>query len=147
MLQTTFGNTKQGEKMLEKELLKKKVWAVVGATQNTKKYGYLIYKKLKAKGYEAYAINPVYETIEDDKCYKDLSSLPTKPEAINMVVSPKRAKGIVDEAAKLGIKYIWFQPDTYNDEVLAYTKEKGIEYVLACILVATSLYVRGKKKE
>lgn len=128
--------------MLEKELLEKKVWAVVGVNQDEKKHGNMIYRKLKKKGYQAYAINPIYDTVDGDKCYKNLSSLPEIPEVINMVVSPKRAIAVIDEAASLGIKYIWFQPDTYDDDTLAYTKEKGIEYVLACVLVATSLYAK-----
>ncbi|NCA67656.1 MAG: CoA-binding protein, partial [Clostridia bacterium] len=37
---------------MELELLKKKVWAVAGANQNPDKYGNMIYKRLKEKGYE-----------------------------------------------------------------------------------------------
>ncbi len=123
--------------MLEELMLEKKIWAVVGANRNSEKYGNMIYKKLKVRGYEAYAVNPVYDSVEGDPCYKDLSSLPKLPEVIDMVVSPKRAKPVIEEAAKLGIKYIWFQPGTYDDEVLALTKNLGLEAVQACVLVAT----------
>ncbi len=123
--------------MLEELMLEKKIWAVVGANRNSKKYGNMIYKKLKARGYETYAVNPVYESVEGDQCYKDLSSLPKLPEVIDMVVSPKRAKPVLKEAAKLGIRYIWFQPGTYDDEVLELAKNLGLEAVQACVLVAT----------
>ena len=33
--------------MMEEEMLKKKVWAVIGANSNPEKYGNMIYKKLK----------------------------------------------------------------------------------------------------
>jgi predicted CoA-binding protein len=62
--------------MLEEMMLDRKVWAVVGANENPEKYGNMIYRKLRAKGYEVYPVNPNYETVEGDKCYKDLSSLP-----------------------------------------------------------------------
>ncbi|MDK2800034.1 MAG: uncharacterized protein PWP27_754 [Clostridiales bacterium] len=123
--------------MLEELMLEKKVWAVVGANQNPEKYGNMIYKKLKVRGYEVYAVNPLYDTVEGDPCYKDLSSLPKLPEVIDMVVSPKRAKPVIEEAAKLGIKYIWFQPGTYDDEVMDLAKNLGLEAVQACVLVAT----------
>jgi hypothetical protein len=97
----------------------------------------MIYKKLKVRGYEVYAVNPLYDTVEGDPCYKDLSSLPKLPEVIDMVVSPKRAKPVIEEAAKLGIKYIWFQPGTYDDEVMDLAKNLGLEAVQACVLVAT----------
>lgn len=123
--------------MLEEKMLEKKVWAVVGANQDREKYGNMIYRKLKTRGYEAYAVNPMYETIEGDKCYKDLSSLPKVPEVIDMVVSPKRGKSVVEEAAQLGIRYIWLQPGTYDDELLKRIDELGLEAVQACVLVAT----------
>lgn len=123
--------------MLEELMLEKKIWAVVGANQNPEKYGNMIYKKLKIRGYEVYAVNPIYDMVEGEICYKDLSSLPKLPKVINMVVTPKRSKLILEEAAKLGIKYIWFQPGTYDDEVWELAKKLGLEAVQACALVAT----------
>lgn len=122
--------------MLEEMMMEKKVWAVVGANDNPEKYGNMIYKKLKKFGYTVYPVNPNYEEIEGDKCYKDLSSLPEKPEVIDMVVSPKRGMAVLKEAASLGIQNIWLQPGTYNDEVMELIKSEGLTAVQACILVA-----------
>lgn len=123
--------------MLEEKMLEKKIWAVVGANQDQDKYGNMIYRKLKLRGYEVYAVNPMYETIEGDICYKDLSSLPKLPEVIDMVVSPKRGKPVLEEAARLGVSYIWLQPGTYDDELMKLIGELGLEAVQACVLVAT----------
>ncbi len=123
--------------MLEEKMLEKKVWAVVGANRNPEKYGNMIYKKLKLRGYEVYAVNPLYDTVEGDQCYQNLTSLPRLPDVVNMVVSPKRAKPVIEEAAKLGIQYIWFQPGTYDDTVLALASQLGLKSVQACALVAT----------
>ncbi|HEY9061716.1 MAG TPA: CoA-binding protein [Pseudobacteroides sp.] len=123
--------------MLEETMLEKKVWAVVGANRRQEKYGNMIYCKLKNKGYEVYAVNPVYDEVEGDKCYKDLSSLPKVPEVINMVVSPKRGKVFLEEAARLGISYIWLQPGTYDDEIMKQIDDLGLKSVQACVLVAT----------
>ncbi len=90
--------------MIEELMLEKKVWAVVGANQNPEKYGNMIYKKLKARGYDVFAVNPLYDSVEGDLCYKDIASLPKIPEVIDMVVSPKRAKAVIEEAAKLSSK-------------------------------------------
>ncbi|NCA92455.1 CoA-binding protein [bacterium] len=125
---------------MELELLNKKVWAVAGANQNPDKYGNMIYKRLKEKGYEVYAVNPMYNSIEGDMCYANLTSLPALPEVVCMVVSPQRALPILEEASELGIKYIWFQPDTYDDDALSRVKELNLTAVYACVLVATRLY-------
>lgn len=123
--------------MLEEIMLEKKIWAVVGANQDPEKYGNMIYRKLKKRGYEVYAVNPMYNSIEGDVCYKDLSTLPVLPEVIDMVVSPKRGKIFIEEAAKLGIKYIWLQPGTHDDELIKQIEELGLQSVQACVLVAT----------
>lgn len=122
--------------MLEEKMLEKKIWAVVGANDDPSKYGNMIYRKLLSRGYTVYPVNPKYETLEGNPCYKDLSSLPQKPEVIDMVVSPKRGRPILEEAARLGIENIWYQPGTYDEELLAYTSSIGLTYVLACVLVA-----------
>lgn len=123
--------------MLEEKMLEKRIWAVVGANQDPEKYGNMIYRKLRTRGYEVYAVNPMYETVEGDKCYKDLTSLPKRPEVIDMVVSPKRGKLVLIEAASLGIRYVWLQPGTYDEELLKLIDELEIEAVQACVLVAT----------
>ncbi len=123
--------------MLEEIMLQKKVWAVIGANQDPEKYGNMIYRKLKKRDYEVYAVNPMYDNIEGDPCYKDLSSLPKLPEVINMVVSPKRGKPVLEEAARLGIKYIWLQPGTHDNDLMKLIDELGLEAVQACVLVAT----------
>jgi predicted CoA-binding protein len=124
--------------MLEDMMLEKKVWAVAGANQDPEKFGNKIYKRLKDKGYEVYAVNPVYDTVEGDVCYKDLSSLPKVPDVLNMVVSPKRGRAIIAEASKLGIKYVWLQPGTYDDDLLKLINDLGLQAVMACVLVATN---------
>lgn len=123
--------------MLEEQMLEKNIWAVIGANQNRDKYGNMIYRKLKRKNYQVYAVNPMYNEIEGDKCYPDLSSLPVVPEVINFVVSPKRTIDFLKEAADLGVKYVWFQPGTHNETNLQLASDLGLQYVLACVLVAT----------
>lgn len=117
-------------------LIHSKRWAVIGANDNPEKYGNIIYKRLKAEGREVYPVNPLYKSVDGDPCYPDLSSLPAKPEVVNMVVTPKRGYAVVDEAEQLGISHIWFQPGTHDDALLSYTEEKGMTALTACVLVA-----------
>ncbi|NLW12326.1 MAG: CoA-binding protein [Clostridiaceae bacterium] len=118
-------------------MLEYKQWAVVGANSKPEKYGNKIFRRLRAKGYDVYPVNPVYKEIEGEQCYPDLSSLPSKPEVINMVVSPKRGGAFLKEAAELGIKYIWLQPGTHDDSVMSLIDELGLTALQGCVLVAT----------
>lgn len=122
---------------LKKEMLDKKVWAVVGATTNEEKFGYKIYKKLKDRGYEVYPVNPRCDEIEGDKCYKSISDLPVKPDCVDMVVPPKVSNNVVNEIVENGIEYVWFQPGTFTEETIDLAEEKGLKFVYYdCVLVA-----------
>lgn len=121
-----------------KELMKKRVWAVVGANNNPDKYGNIIYKRLKAAGYTVYPVNPLYESVEGDTCYPNLTALPEIPDVIDMVVTPKRGYAIVDEAHKLGIQHFWFQPGTHDEDLVAHTEAKEMTALQGCVLVALS---------
>ena len=123
-------------KLLEEMMLEKKVWAVVGANDNPKKYGSMIYRKLKSRGYRVYPVNPNYEAIEGDKCYPNLSALPEVPEVVDMVVSPRIGYQVIEEAGRLGIKYIWLQPGTYDDKLMKIVENEDMTAVQACVLVA-----------
>lgn len=122
--------------MEEERMLEKKLWAVVGVTEDPAKYGNMIFKKLLSSGYRVYPVNPNYESVDGHPCYKNLSALPEKPDVIDMVISPKRGKLILEEAAGLGIENIWFQPGTYDEELLEFASAKGLTTVQACVLVA-----------
>lgn len=122
---------------VKKEMLSKKVWAVVGATPDSEKFGYKIYKKLKEHGYTAYGVNPKYESLDGDKLYSSLKDLPEKPECIDMVVNPKVTKSTLTEIKELGIEYVWFQPGTFDEDIIDMAEEYGLQIVYYdCVLVA-----------
>ncbi|MCQ4923815.1 CoA-binding protein [Tissierella carlieri] len=122
---------------IKEEMLSKKVWVVAGVTANKDKYGYKIWKKLKEHNYETYGVNPNYEEIEGDTIYHSVKELPKKIDVLDMVVPPKIAIQTLDEAKAAGIEYIWFQPGTYNDEVLNKARELELKILYDDCVYAT----------
>ena len=123
------------EQLINK-MLEQKKWAVVGASRNKDKFGYRIYKLLKDRGYNAVPINPVYSEVDGDLTKSDLLGLDEAVDCISVVVSPKRAKKVVRDAIELWIENIWFQPGTYNDEIIELAKKGNLNVVYDnCVLV------------
>ncbi len=121
---------------LIKSMLDKKVWAVVGATENPDKFGNKIYKKLKRFGYEVYAVNPVYNEVDGDVCYPNLADLPVKVDCVDVVVNPEKAAFVLQEVIELGIENIWFQPGTFTPDIVDKSEQAGVNTVyLNCVLV------------
>jgi len=117
--------------------------AVVGATDNPSKYGYVIYRDLKRKGYRVFAVNPRRPTVDSDAAFKDLESLPEKPTIVNIVVPPPVAASVLEESLKLGLMNVWLQPGAESPENLAFLQEKGFNYLAnACIMVESRMQTR-----
>jgi uncharacterized protein len=51
--------------------------AVTGVSRHAKGHGSnVVYKRLRDRGYEVYAVNPNANKVEGDSCYHDLRSAP-----------------------------------------------------------------------
>lgn len=110
--------------------------AVIGATDNPAKYGSVIYRDLKRKGFRVFAVNPNRETVDGDPAYADLDALPERATILNFVVPPDRALPILKDALRLGYRNIWLQPGAENPAVLRFIQENGFTYLAnACIMV------------
>lgn len=111
-------------------MLESKNWAVVGVTEKTERFGYKIWKILAKHGYNVYGVNPRYDEIDGEKIYKSLSQIDGKIDVVDMVVSPKLSLNVLDEAKELKIDYIFFQPGSYDDEVVKKAEDLGFKYII-----------------
>ena len=110
--------------------------AVVGATDDPGKYGSVIYRDLKGKGFTVYAVNPGRETVDGDPAYGTLVDLPAPPTIINLVVPPSVSLTILAEAKELGYDLVWLQPGSSSPEVRNYVESNGFDHLIdACIMV------------
>jgi uncharacterized protein len=110
--------------------------AVVGATDTPGKYGGIIYRDLKRKGYRVFAVNPGREEVDGDPCYSSLSDLPELPTIVNIVVPPPRTLRVLRSCLDLGIGTVWIQPGAADAEVRTFVADNGLDAVIdACIML------------
>lgn len=121
--------------MTIQDALAEKVWAVIGATHKTEKFGYKIYKCLKDHGYEVYPVNPNVANIDGDICYPSLSDLPVVPSVVDFVIPEVAGLAAIDECIALGINTIWLQPGADKPTVLNKASEAGLHVIQDCVLV------------
>jgi predicted CoA-binding protein len=110
--------------------------AVVGATDNPSKYGYVIYRDLKRKGYPVFPVNRHRDEVDGDKAYCSLSDLPEKPTIVNVVVPPRETVKVLRECLEQDLMNVWLQPGAESPEAMAVLQENGFNYLAnACIMV------------
>ncbi|GAB6170610.1 CoA-binding protein [Paradesulfitobacterium aromaticivorans] len=120
------------------EFLKQDNWAVVGVSADPSKYGNKVYLQLKKAGYNVYGVNPNLDSFDGDKIYPNLGALPIVPDAVSVVVPPKVTEQVVKNCIDLGIKRVWMQPGSENEEAVRNGEEHGIDVVYnQCVLIQT----------
>ena len=113
--------------------------ALVGASNDSSKFGNRIYLDLRKKGYHVFPINPKESKIEGDKAYASIDMMDSLPDIVNFVVPPQIAIKVAQKAIDLGITHLWFQPGSESDELEELLiKNHDIKYLInSCIMVET----------
>lgn len=114
--------------------------AVVGATDDPSKYGAVIYRDLKRKGFTVYAVNPNRSVVDGDPAYASLADLPEDPTIVNLVVPGHVGLRVLDDAAARGLRNIWVQPGAESPALLTKLHEGDFAYLAnACVMVESRL--------
>lgn len=123
----------------------RKVWAVVGASENPAKYGNRVFRSLLRSGYTVYPVNPAGGELVGVSMYPRLASLPEMPEVVNLVVPPEVTEKIVREANELDLARIWMQPGAESEAAIEYCREHDMQVVYnACAMVHSRQWVRDR---
>jgi len=98
----------QTMKAAAEEFLAQKRVAVTGVSRAPRGHGgNVVYQRLRARGYQVFAVNPNAERVEGDPCYHDLRSIPGGVDAVVIATRPEIADETMRECAELGIKHVW----------------------------------------
>jgi uncharacterized protein len=90
------------------EFLAHKRVAVTGVSREPKGHGSnVVYKRLRERGYEVFAVNPNADQVEGDPAYHDLRSIPGGVDAVVIGTRPEAAEETMRECAELGVKHVW----------------------------------------
>jgi hypothetical protein len=117
--------------------------AIVGASDDPAKYGSVIYRDLKRKGFQVFAVNPNRDTVDGDPSYRSLDELPVRPTIVNIVVPPETALRVLEKAKQLGYRNVWLQPGAESPEVMAFVTGNDFNYLAnACIMVGSRIRTR-----
>src|SRR6476646_7223030 len=116
------------------QFLAKKRIAVTGVSRSPKDHGSnTVFKRLRERGYEVFAINPNADEVEGVPSYHDLKSIPGGVDAVVIATRPEIADDTMRECAELGIKHVWMHrgpgAGSVSDSAAAYGRERGITVI------------------
>ncbi len=81
--------------------------ALIGASRKKSKYGGMLLKELKKRGYDVVPVNPNASEIEGIKCFANIGEVNPPVNVAFAVVPPSEQEKVAKEAAEAGIKTLW----------------------------------------
>lgn len=125
----------RGLKEKVQDFLSQKRIAVAGVSRSPEKgaAANAIYNKLKESGYQVFAVNPQADTVEGDKCYPDLKTIPSGVDGVVIVTPPHAVEGIIKQCIESGISRVWmhrsFGAGSVSENGVKLGEENGISVI------------------
>lgn len=115
------------------DFLAQKRVAVAGVSRRSGQAANMVYRTLRDRDYEVFAVNPNADEVEGGACYPDLKSIPGGVDAVLIATTPGVAESVVRECADLGISRVWlhrsFGEGSVSEEAAEYCRSHNITVI------------------
>ncbi len=110
--------------------------ATVGLSTNSARAGYYVPEYLIGKGYRVIPVNPLIPEAFGQKAYPDLLAVPEKVDVVQIFRPPAEVPAIVEQAIKIGAKYVWMQIGAANQDAAKSAEAAGLLVTLdKCMMI------------
>ena len=115
---------------LRRILREHRVIAVVGLSADWFRPSYFAAKYMQEHGYRVIPVNPKYESILGEKCYKSLRAIPEKVQIVDVFRKTQDVPPIAEEAIAIGAKVLWQQLGVRHEEAARKAQAAGLDAVM-----------------
>ena len=96
--------------------------------------------RLQKEWIQIFPINPRYLEINWTACYPSFEELDKEGHSVELFVvmtQPQLTLALLRDSGACWVKKVWFQPWTFDDEVLEFCRENGLDFNTEhCMIVA-----------
>jgi predicted CoA-binding protein len=115
------------------DFLAQKRIAVVGVSHDPKDISRGLLRTLRERGYDAVAVNPQLESIENAPCFARLEDITPPVDGVLAMTSPAVTDEVVRQCAHLGIPRVWMYraggSGAVSAQAVEFCEEHGIKVV------------------
>ena len=103
--------------------------AVVGLSANWYRPSYFAAKYLQEHGYRVIPVNPQYDSVLGEKCFKALADVPEKVDVVDCFRRGEEIPALAREAVAIGAKVLWMQLGVASAEGRRIAEAAGLDVV------------------
>lgn len=113
--------------------------AVIGASQDRRKYGNKAVRAYSENGYTVFPVNPNEATIEGHKAYPKLDAITEPIDFVSLYVPPAVGLKLLPAIAAKEPKELWLNPGSESEELIEAAADLHLRVIVACSIVALGL--------
>jgi predicted CoA-binding protein len=112
------------------------VIAVIGASNDRRKFGNKALRAFRARGYTVIPVNPHEMVVEGERAYATVLDYPGRIDEATVYVPPAVGRTVLDQLAEKRVPVVWLNPGADAPEVVAHAEAVGIKPIVACSILA-----------
>ena len=109
--------------------------AVLGASPKPDRYAFRAMQMLREHGHRAVPVNPAFDEILGEQCYKTIRDVPQPIDTITMYLGKARSDPLIDDILAAKPRRIIMNPGAENADLAEQAEADGIEVIEDCTLV------------
>ena len=110
--------------------------AVIGASNDRRKFGNRAVRAYVAQGYTVVPINPHETEIEGLRAYASVLDVPGAIDMASFYVPPEVGERVIDDVARKQIPEVWLNPGAESERLIARARALSIRPIVACSITA-----------
>ena len=104
--------------------------AVVGLSGEWHRPSYFAAKYMQEHGYRVFPVNPRYDEILGERCYRSLSEIGEPVDIVDVFRKTEDVLPIAQQAVAIGARCLWQQIGVFNTEAAQLAEAAGLDVVM-----------------
>lgn len=110
--------------------------AVIGASNDRRKYGNKAVRAYQDSGYTVFPVNPKEATIEGLRAYPNLAAIDQPVDFVSLYVPPAVGLQLLPAIAEKEPKELWLNPGSESEDLIDAAADLHLRAIVACSIVA-----------
>jgi uncharacterized protein len=112
-----------------------KVVAIIGASNDRRKFGNKALRAFRHQGYRVIPVNPNEKMVEGIPAVPSVLDIEGPVDMATVYVQPDVGVGVMEQVAAKRISEVWLNPGADDPDVVQKARSLGVEPILACSII------------
>ncbi len=112
-----------------------KVVAIIGASNDRRKFGNKALRAFRHQGYRVIPVNPNEKMVEGIAAVPSVVDIEGPVDMATVYVQPDVGVGVMEQVAAKRISEVWLNPGADDPDVVQKARSLGLEPILACSII------------